>query len=95
MFSPKKQVLVSAKNVITAIQKLLSKEITIQELVDWVNIIWFSEAYSFIEEEANSIVSVLDQLECLDEENVFFTNEQYSQMITSLNSNTEFDHLYV
>ena len=38
-------------------------------LVEWVNVVWFTELYVF-DEDADSIVSVFEVLETMDEEGV-------------------------
>ena len=47
----------------------------------------------FDDEDADSIVSVLEVLETMDEDNVIISENELSEMITALNSNTEYDPL--
>ncbi len=87
-------VVVNADHVITAISKLLDGSISQQDLVVWINVIWFSDAFEFDESHTDSIVSVVDQLECLDEEGVFFSRSQYLEMINCLTENRMFPCIY-
>lgn len=79
---------VSAADVVYVIKKYLSKEISLPELVQWVNVVWFTELYEYVSKEENSIASVMALLETLDE-GVKFTTEEYAQMIECLEKNEE------
>lgn len=79
---------VVAADVVYAIKKYLSKAVTLSELVDWVNVIWFTELYEYAAKEENAIASVMTLLETLDE-GVNFTDDEYAQMIKCLENNTE------
>ncbi len=85
---------VSPQHVIVAKSKLLDGTISLDELVQWVNVVWFSDAYEFAEDHTDSIVSVMDQLECLDQDGVAFTKDQYLEMIRYLEENWNFPCLY-
>lgn len=77
-----------AADVAYAIKLYLSKAVTLSELVDWVNVIWFTELYEYAPKEENAIASVMALLETLDE-GVNFTDDEYAQMIECLEANTE------
>lgn len=47
----------------------------------------------FDDEDADSIVSVLEVLETMDEDNVIILENELSEMITALTSNTEYTPL--
>ena len=81
---------VVAADVVYAIKKYLSKAIILSELVDWVNIIWFTELYEYATKEENAIASVMTLLETLDE-GVNFTDDEFAQMIKCLENNTEYE----
>lgn len=87
-------VMVSANHVIAAISRLLDGAISLEELVEWVNVVWFSDAYEFDDFRTDSIVSVMSQLECLDQEGVSFAKDQYLEMIRCLDENLNFPCLY-
>ena len=55
--------------------------------------VWFTELYVFDDEDADSIVSVLEVLETMDEDNVIISENELSEMITALTSNTEYTPL--
>ena len=80
---------VSAEDVINSIKKYLSGSISLSQLVDWVNIVWFTELYEYKKEEENSIASVMALLETIDEAGISFTEKQYMQMIEALIKNEE------
>ena len=55
--------------------------------------VWCTELYVFDDEDADSIVSVLDVLETTDEDDVIISENELSEMITALTSNTEYTPL--
>lgn len=79
---------VCAADVVYAIQQYLSKAVSLPELVQWVNVVWFTELYEYVSKEENAIASVMALLETLDE-GVEFSDEEYAVMIECLESNTE------
>ncbi len=86
-----KPTIVYASHVISAIEATLKNEITVEHLVEWVNTIWFTELYAFSDKEVDSIVSVFEVLETLDEEDVVATLDDYQKMIQCLSQNIVFD----
>ena len=79
---------VSANDVIYAIQQYLANIISLTDLINWVNIIWFTDLYKYSEREENAIASVMSLLETLDE-GVEFSNEEYFKMVDCLQKNIE------
>ena len=80
-------------DVVNAIQLLQNGTIPKDALVEWVNVVWFTELYVFDDEDADSIVSVLDVLETTDEDDVIISENELSEMITAVTSNTEYTPL--
>ena len=58
---------IKCSDIVNAIQLLQNGTIDISTLVEWVNVVWFTELFVFDDNETDSIVSVLGILE----------NEQY------------------
>ena len=81
---------IKRSDVVNAIQLLGNGTISKDALVEWVNVVWFTELYVFDDEDADSIVSVLEVLETMDEEGVVISENELSKMITALTSNTEY-----
>jgi hypothetical protein len=79
---------ISAADVIYAIKQYLAKSISLQKLVEWVNVVWFTDLYQYASKEENSISSVMTLLETLDE-GVEFTTKDFAQMISCLEANKE------
>jgi len=82
--------LVTTDDVIRAIKKYLSGEISQEVLLDWVNTLWFTDLFSYFEEQSDSIASVMTELETLDEDGVFYTDEDYERMIYALENNISY-----
>lgn len=68
---------IKCSDIVNAIQLLQNGTIDISTLVEWVNVVWFTELFVFDDNETDSIVSVLEILE----------NEQYLHNII-INENT-------
>lgn len=81
---------IKRSDVVNAIQLLGKGAIFKDALVEWVNVVWFSELYVFDDEDSDSIVSVLEVLETMDEEGVVISENELLKMITALTSNTEY-----
>ncbi len=81
---------IKRSDIVNAIQLLVNGTISKDALVEWVNVVWFTELYVFDDEDADSIVSVLEVLETMDEEGVDISENEISEMITALTSNTEY-----
>lgn len=77
---------VCGADVVYAIQQYLAKSISLPQLVEWVNVVWFTELYEYASNEEDTIASVMVLLETLDE-GVTFTAEEYAQMIECLETN--------
>ncbi len=82
---------VNSVHVINCLSKYLSSEIDKITMVDWVNIIWFNEAYEFEDAETDSIVSVVSVIETMDEDGVVVSDIQIHEMIESLSHNKDFE----
>ena len=85
--NPKK---IKCADVANAIQKMLDGSKNVLDLVEWVNVVWFTDLFTFSEDEADSIVSVLEVLETMDEEGVVVTTDELKNMIAALNANEEY-----
>ncbi len=83
-------VCIKASDVRDGIGRVLSGEKTPEELVDWVNTVWFTELFDFPDGETNSIVSVLEVLETLDEAGVHSSDEELKAMQLALDENKEY-----
>ena len=81
---------VRASNVAGVIKRYLHKQISLQDLVDWVNVVWFTDLFDYAPEEEDSIASVMSELETMDEEGVCFSEKQLSEMIYCLMQNREY-----
>lgn len=81
---------IQRNDVINAIQLLQTGSISKDTLVEWVNVVWFTGLYEFDDGDADSIVSVLEILETMDEEGVIVSEKELSAMITALTTNTEY-----
>lgn len=86
----KNSCIVKRSDVVNAIRLFKEGKIGKEVLVEWVNVIWFTDLYTFNDEDADSIISVLEILETMDEETTDVSEDDLTEMITALNSNTEY-----
>ena len=89
----KKAYRIRRSDVVNAILLLKNDTIDKDTLVEWVNVVWFTELYAFDDEDADSIISVLEVLETMDEDGVIVSEDEFSQMIAALTANTEYTPL--
>ncbi len=78
---------INRHDLIKVIQAYIDKKISLDRLIEWVNIIWFTDLYEILEKDIDSIMSVLEILETLDEDGVSISLEDFSKMIESLSNN--------
>ena len=69
---------------------MLEGKKTVLDVVEWVNVVWFTDLFAFSDDEADSIVSVLEVLETMDEEGVAITTDELNNMKIALNANAEY-----
>ena len=63
---------IQAHDVVCAIAKYQSGDISQDGLLDWVNTVWFSDYFEYADEQCDVIASVMTELETLDEEGACF-----------------------
>ena len=86
----KNQVVISTCDVINAINKYLNHEVTKKRLVEWVNVVWFTDLFTYNEEQEDSISSVMSELEQLDEPEQNLSNDDFIELIICLGKNIEY-----
>jgi len=82
---------VTSQDVLSVIQKIKNNEVDLSSLIDWVNIIWFTDLFEYSDRESDSIASVMTVLETLDEEGVCLTDEDFDKMSMCLIQNIEYE----
>ncbi|MBQ4517418.1 MAG: hypothetical protein II997_02405 [Clostridia bacterium] len=78
---------VYASDLIFLINQYISRKITLQEIVDWVNVVWFTDLFEYNIAEEESIASVISLLETLDEDDIQFSDKEFMDMIECLSNN--------
>jgi len=82
-------VMVESFDLINVLKAFKEKKISTEELVDWVNIIWFSDLFDYNDDQADSISSVMSKLEELDENGNVLSTEDVNVYIEALKNNKE------
>ena len=75
----KKAYCIKRSDVVNAIQLYKNGAISKDALVEWVNVVWFTELFVFDDEDADSIVSVLEVLETMDEDDAIISENELSE----------------
>jgi len=85
-----KPVIVRSENVIELLQLYLDNQISDQTILDWVNTIWFTDYFEYYTPQADSIASVMTELEMIDEDGYIFNKEIANIFIKVLRNNAEY-----
>lgn len=76
-------------HIINILEKFLSGKIDKNKLLIWVNTIWFSDYYDYKTEQMDSISSVINELEELDEDESKISSNKIKDYIHALQNNIE------
>jgi hypothetical protein len=82
-------IVISNKDVIFILESFNNGEISLATLIDWVNVVWFTELYDYADEYQVSIASVMSELEELDEDGNEITFDKIALYIETLKNNRE------
>ena len=72
-----------------AIQCCLDNKYSMQDLLDWANVVRFSDIFLVNEDCRDCVISILDRIEESDEEGSELSNNDLLLMIDKLNKNEE------
>jgi len=76
-------------DVIALLNAYASGKITCDQLIDWVNTVWFTDLFDYDDDQSDSIASVMSLLEELDEEDRKLTKSDIDIYISALEKNQE------
>lgn len=79
--------IVYANDVIYLINQYILDKISMQGVIEWVNIVWFTDLFEYNPIEEEAIASVISLLETLDEDDVQFSHIEFTNMIKCLSNN--------
>ena len=83
-------VIIDNTNLIFCLDAVKNGRLLVPDLVDWVNIIWFTDLFNYSDKYADSIASVMTELEELDEKEFDLPVEQIDRYISVLEKNEEY-----
>jgi hypothetical protein len=84
-----KPIEICSNHIILLLENFEKGNISKHVLLDWVNIVWFSGLFEYCDENCDSIASVMNELEEIDEEGKELTNEKIKKYIHALKNNIE------
>ena len=82
-------VIVNSFDVINMLNAYKIGKYSVGNILDWVNTIWFTELYAYNDEQSNSIASIMNKLEELDEKGYILSNVDVDRYIIALQNNQE------
>lgn len=80
---------VDTTTVSKAIQCCLDNKYTMQDLLDWANVVRFSDIFLVNEDCRDCVISILDRIEESDEEDCALSNDDLILMVEKLSHNEE------
>lgn len=86
-----KPLVITKEDLCKVIQCYTNNDIPLEQLVNWVNVVWFTDLFELLESENDSIMSVLEVLETLDEDDANISAEDFSEMLNSLSNNSVYN----
>ena len=80
---------VSRENILRLLNLLDLGRVSIDDLMDWVDAIWYIEAFKYKESEAHCISSILSELEEADIDSTKLSSENIQKYLVALIENRE------
>ena len=82
-------VIVNTSDVISLLEAYRYDRLTLNDLLEWVNTIWFTDLFEYDDNQCNSIASVMNVLEELDEADNSLSQADIDKYISALTKNEE------
>ena len=84
-----KPITIYPMDIVHVLSAYRDNKISMNRLIDWVNTVWFTDLFEYVEEYSSSIASVMDKLEDLDEEGRFLDESLINRYMDALLKNEE------
>jgi hypothetical protein len=84
-----KPVEICTNDIIVLLENYKQGNITSNDLLDWVNTIWFTDLYEYCDLQSDCIASVMNELEEADEDIDKLSSSQIKKYIHILRNNIE------
>lgn len=78
---------INTETVIKAIESCLNGTFSHKDLIDWVNVVRFSDIFNFDEKQQECIISILDRIEESDEDGKTLSDDDLLLMERKLKNN--------
>lgn len=88
-FTVNERIVVCNNHLIHLLESYKINDIDTTFLLDWVNTVWFSEWFTYCDEQCNCIANVMNELEEIDEEGHELNPEKIKKYIFALENNLE------
>ncbi len=89
----KRPEIVEGQDMILVLERYKEGKLTLDMLLNWVNIVWFTDLFEYAEDQQDCIASVMSVLEELDEDQRALTLEQVDGLIDAIRQNREYGSL--
>jgi hypothetical protein len=80
---------VKSTDVINVLSAYKDGKLKLENLLDWTNTVWFTDLFDYDDNECDSIASVMDKLEELDEREELLSVKEIDTYILALENNQE------
>lgn len=80
---------ITAQDVVNLLKAYQSNRITIDMLLQWVNTVWFTDLFTYSDDYCDSIASVMNKLEEIDENGYTLADDEIEWYVQALITNTE------
>jgi hypothetical protein len=84
-----KPIEICSSHIISLLENFEKGNTSKHMLLDWVNTVWFSGLFEYCDENCDSIASVMNELEEIDEAGKGITSEKIKKYIHALKNNIE------
>ena len=82
-------IVIYSNHLIHLITKYRNNDIDKLALLDWVNTVWFSEWFTYNDEQCDCIATIMNELEEIDEKGNELTEDKIQKYLHALENNLE------
>lgn len=91
---PSRSVMFDRFNVLQALRYLQHYQLSPEEFIDWVNVLWFKDNwFYFPDDEADCLSSIMDEIQELEERQLEIDEELLKKYIFALEHNLDVNEL--
>lgn len=89
VFRKKIKIEININNILKIINYLTTGRISVEEIIEWINVIHFSQLFKAKKEEEKCILSIINELKKLDSDINQISDENLEKYLNALRNNEE------